>query len=780
MPLLQAQFIQPNVGDHTLGIDLSILGQLILDDPVYRLGRDSQATGNLLRRAADQRTEHELLEAISVGYVLAFERGDNVLPVVTPRTAMEGSLVNPETGLLPQVEVPDRLGACFELDVGDVVVATFFTTASCGQGPPHLQAMAVLIPLVTGDFHLGNKVDIDGDPSHGPSVLRDQRRLLMHDNKRTGYDKTVRNPRPRTLKRKNQTTSGGKQMTADIHAAGAASHAAEGWHTINWKSAYRIVCRLQARIVKAIQEGRWGKVKALQYLLTHSFSGKALAIRRVTENQGKGTPGVDREVWDTPEKKATALQALRQRGYNPQPLRRVYIPKKNGKMRPLGIPTMRDRAMQALYLQALDPIAETMADPNSYGFRKERSTADAIEQCHIVLSNRGGARWIFEGDIKSCFDRISHEWLMAHIPMCKTILQKWLKAGFMEKHEFYATEEGTPQGGICSPVLANMALDGLERELRGRYPKASALSRKAKVNLVRYADDFIITGSSKKLLEEEVKPLVESFLKERGLELSAEKTHITRIEDGFDFLGQNVRDYGGTIVVKPSRKNVATFLEKVRGIIKASKHVTAGHLIVNLNPVIRGWANYHRHVASKRTFSRVDHAIFRALWQWAKRRHPKKSRQWIKDRYFETIDQRHWVFHGTVAGREEVIQPVWLLAASSVPIQRHTKVKGEANPYDPAWEPYFEERLGVKMAGTLAGRWTLRLLWKEQGGICPVCNQKITTVTGWHNHHIVWRTHGGKDTIENRVLVHPNCHQQIHSQELDVGKPRPAKGVREA
>jgi RNA-directed DNA polymerase len=240
-------------------------------------------------------------------------------------------------------------------------------------------------------------------------------------------------------------------MTADIRTAGAASHAAEGWHTINWKSAYRIVCRLQARIVKAIQEGRWGKVKALQYLLTHSFSGKALAIRRVTENQGKGTPGVDREIWDTPEKKATALQALRQRGYNPQPLRRVYIPKKNGKMRPLGIPTMGDRAMQALYLQALDPIAETMADPNSYGFRKERATADAIDQCHIVLSNRGGARWIFEGDIKSCFDRISHEWLMAQIPMCKTILQKWLKAGFMEKHVFYATEEGTPQGGICTP-----------------------------------------------------------------------------------------------------------------------------------------------------------------------------------------------------------------------------------------------------------------------------------------------------------------------------------------
>ena len=261
------------------------------------------------------------------------------------------------------------------------------------------------------------------------------------------------------------------------------------------------------------------------------------------------------------------------------------------------------------------------------------------------------------------------------------------------------------------------------------------------------------------------------------MELSPEKTHITRIEDGFDFLGQNVRDYGGTVLVKPSRKNVATFLEKIRGIIKASKQATAGHLIVNLNPVIRGWANYHRHVSSKRTFSRVDHAIFRTLWQWAKRRHPKKSCRWIKDRYFEAIGGRHWVFHGEVAGREETIQPVRLFAATSMPIQRHTKVKGEANPYDPAWEPYFEERLGVKMAGTLMGRWTLRLLWQEQGGICPVCDQKITTVTGWHNHHIVWRTHGGKDTIENRVLVHPNCHQQIHSQGLPVGKPRPARGV---
>jgi RNA-directed DNA polymerase len=433
--------------------------------------------------------------------------------------------------------------------------------------------------------------------------------------------------------------------------------------------------------------------------------------------------------------------------------------------------------MQALHLQAPDPIAEATADPNSDGSRKERSTADAIDQCHIVLSNRGGARGIFEGDIKSGFDRIGHEWLMAHIPMCKSILRKWLKAGFMEKHVLHAAEEGTPRGGICSPALANMALDGLERELRGRYPKASARSRKAKVNPVRSADDFIITGSSKELLEQGVKPLVESFLRERGLELSPEKTPLTRIEDGFDFLGQDVRDHGGTLLVKPSRKDVATSLEEVRGIIKASRHATAGHRIVQLNPVIRGWALSHRHVSSQRTSSRVDRAIFRARWQWAKRRHPQKSRRWIKDRYFETIGGRHWVFHGEVVGREGAIPPVRLFAASSGPIQRHTQLKGEANPYDPAWGPYFAGRLGVKMAGTLLGRRTLRLLWKDQGGICPVCHQAITTVTGWHAHHIMWRTHGGQDTIENRVLVHPTCHQQIHNQGLDVGKPRPARGV---
>jgi RNA-directed DNA polymerase len=262
------------------------------------------------------------------------------------------------------------------------------------------------------------------------------------------------------------------QMMAE-HSAGAVSHISIDWHSINWKVVNETVRRLQARIVKATKAGKWHKVQALQYLLTHSYSGKALAVKRVTENQGKKTPGVDGETWQTPKKKAEALSTLKQRGYHPQPLRRIYIPKKNGKMRPLGIPCMKDRAMQALYLLALDPLSETLADPNSYGFRSWRSPADAIDQCFKVLNNAQSAQWVLEGDIKACFDQISHEWLLSHITMEKSILSKWLKAGYMEKHVLHPTEEGTPQGGICSPVLANLTLDGLERRLSERYPKTN-------------------------------------------------------------------------------------------------------------------------------------------------------------------------------------------------------------------------------------------------------------------------------------------------------------------
>src|SRR5438445_7510004 len=278
-------------------------------------------------------------------------------------------------------------------------------------------------------------------------------------------------------------------------AVGAVSREAAERYAIDGQAIHRNVRRLQVRTVEATKANRGGRVRAVQRLPTHSYSGKVLAVRRVTENNGKKTPGVDQEIWDTPEKKTQAVHALKSRGYQPQPLRRVYIPKSDGKTkRPLGIPTMKDRAQQALHLLALDPVVETTADNNSYGFRQQRSCADAIEQCFKTLS-KPNPQWILEGDIKSCFDRISHDWLLAHVPMDRAILQKWLKSGYMEKHVLHETTDGTPQGGIISPALSNCALDGLERLLKEKFPTKKPLSsfggKFPCVNLVRYADDCV-------------------------------------------------------------------------------------------------------------------------------------------------------------------------------------------------------------------------------------------------------------------------------------------------
>jgi len=420
-------------------------------------------------------------------------------------------------------------------------------------------------------------------------------------------------------------------MSAAATLAGAVPGLVPGWHSIPWRKVWHNVRRLQARIVKAVRQGRWGKVRALVYLLTHSASGRAAAILRVTTNQGASTPGVDGDCWNTPELKATAFSKLRRHGYQPQPLRRVYIPKSSdpSKLRPLGIPTLTDRAMQALYLLGLDPIAETTADANSYGFRSQRCCADALDQCYKILGQRASATWILEGDIKACFDRISHDWLLTHIPMDRVILRQWLQAGYLEKDAFFATTEGTPQGGIASPALANATLDGLETLLRERFDATRTQRTRNKVHLVRYADDFIITGTSKELLRNEVQPLVAHFLSERGLELSHEKTSITHVADGFDFLGQNVRRFGTKLLLKPSRQNEQRFLVKVDDLIRQQGgHLTAGELIERLNPLIRGWAQYHRHVSNNRRLDRVDRLLLGKLWRWARRRHRHKSAAW--------------------------------------------------------------------------------------------------------------------------------------------------------
>jgi RNA-directed DNA polymerase len=317
----------------------------------------------------------------------------------------------------------------------------------------------------------------------------------------------------------------------------------------------------------------------------------------------------------------------------------------------------------------------------------------------------------------------------------------------------------------CSPVIANLALDGLEARLRTAFPR-DVWNRHTqvcpKVNFIRLADDGVITGATKELLEDAVKPLVEAFLKERGLHLSPEKTVITHMAAGVDFLGQSIRKYTGKLRIKPSAKSIKTVLRNVRAVIKGNKSAAAGSLICQVNPIIRGWAMYHRHAVSAKVFQSVDHAIFQTRWRWAKRRHPNMGVQWVKARYLHTVGERHWVFSGKARGPTGKLRAVHLFTAHSLPITRHTKINGKANPYDPKWELSLEKRLGLKMAASFKGRRTLLHLWRCQEGRCAHCGETITPLTGWHSHHKVWRSHGGSDTADNRVLLHPTCHRQVH------------------
>jgi RNA-directed DNA polymerase len=465
--------------------------------------------------------------------------------------------------------------------------------------------------------------------------------------------------------------------------AGAPSTRKILWKTIIWSTVEYEVRRLQLRIAKAIKIGRYAKAKALQWLLTHSFYSKLLANKRVTQNTGKRTPGVDGIVWKTDKQKIDAVYALNRKGYKAQSLRRIYIPKKNGKLRPLGIPTMVDRAQQALYLLGLLPIAEILADQNSYGFRPKRSIHDAIAQCFTLLSQKGSQQWVLEGDIKACFDKISHEWLEQNIMIDTFVLKQWLKAGYMEGNAFNPTEEGTPQGGIASPTLANITLDGLEKAVQ------NSVGIREKVHFVRYADDFICTAGSKETLVTKVQPAIINFLKERGLELSLEKTKITHINDGFDFLGFNVRKYKNKLLIKPSATSVKKFSENIRDTIHKLGNSSTIKLIASLNSKIRGWTNHYRGSVAKDIFTDIDHTIFVSIWNMLKRKHPKKNMTWIRNKYFTKIGLNNWCFYCKVRTKKGQNKLYTLAKASHTLIKRHIKIRGKATPFDSDFDDYF-------------------------------------------------------------------------------------------
>jgi RNA-directed DNA polymerase len=490
-----------------------------------------------------------------------------------------------------------------------------------------------------------------------------------------------------SMKVRNSTTPQGEKLT-NVQLGNQ-------WNNIDWKKAENHVNRLQIRITKAVKECKWYLVKRLQYLLTHSYYAKLLATRKPTQNTGKRTAGVDGETWSSPETKMKAALSLTDKKYVAKPLKRVYIEKHGSKKkRPLGIPTMYDRAMQSLYALALEPIAETMGDITSFGFRKFRSTHDACEQVFFCLCRENSPVWVLEGDIKGCFDNISHQWLIDNILMDKSILKQFLKAGYVFDRQLFSTEAGTPQGGIISPILANITLDGIEKLLADKYHKKTKSgkqnSRRAanyKVNFSRYADDFIVTAKTEEIAKE-AKELIKDFLKDRGLELSDEKTLITHIDTGFDFLGWNFRKYNGKLLVKPSKKSINKITEKISNTIETGKTWKQEELIDTLNPIITGWSNYHQSAVSSKIFHKLDNKIWNMLWHWAKRRHPHKPKQWIVSKYWHSSGKRNWVF-------SEGDKQLKLL--SDTKIVRHTKLKLDMNPHlDKDYFVLRKIRLGVK------------------------------------------------------------------------------------
>lgn len=536
------------------------------------------------------------------------------------------------------------------------------------------------------------------------------------------------------------------------------------WADINWHAVDGNVRRLQERIYRATMNKAWRQVKNLQQLLVRATANKLQAIRRSTqENRGKHTPGIDGVVYDTPEARWKLFhEGLSLQGYKPRPVRRVYIPKDNGKQRPLGIPTGKDRVMQAIVKAALEPEWEARFEANSYGFRPGRCTMDAATAIHTTMNRKDCSQWVLDADISGCFDNIDHEPLMAKLPVFTTTLRRWLKAGVVEVGFFSPTDTGTPQGGVISPLLANVALDGMERlfdaEDAGGRPQSPAFRKGPNkgVSVIRYADDFGITAPTREVLETYARPRMVEFLQQRGLALNEVKTRIVHIKEGFNFLGFHIRKFGSRgekLLTVPQKEKVLKHVRAIRSYLDAHKQAPAGKGIKELNPVIRGWANYYRHSAAKDVFSKVRHAQWRMLWIWAKRRHPNKSSAWVKARYFR--NDGYWTFQ---EGKTELVKP------DATPITRFTKVTGKSSPYDPALRQYWIERKKQQVGRETFAKERL-ILHQRQGYRCALCSIQFIPGEDIETDHIIPTSQGGKDDIKNKRLVHPWCHRQRHQKD---------------
>jgi RNA-directed DNA polymerase len=538
------------------------------------------------------------------------------------------------------------------------------------------------------------------------------------------------------------------------------------WNTIKWKKANRTVRNLRQRIFRAAQEGNLKKVRSLQKLMLKSYSNRLVSVRRVAQiNAGKHTPGVDKLVIKTPAARGKMVDALAHYSlWKAKPARRVYIPKSGNKVRPLGIPVVVDRCLQSLVKNALEPAWEAKFERISYGFRPGRSGQDAIEKIYLLARPNKTKKWILDADIKGAFDNISHEYLLKTIGKVPgyNLIKQWLKAGYVDENVFHETDAGTPQGGVISPLLANIALHGMENAIGVKYNNRGEIIGKRAV--VRYADDFVCFCETKEDAEQ-VRQILVKWLKERGLTLSEEKTRIVHLTEGFDFLGFNIRHYpapqtsrsGWKLLIKPSKESVQKVQKKLKELWFRANGTSVKMVLIKLNPVIRGWANYFRTVVASEIFQSLDNWMFYRADRYTRRMHPNKSKDWRQSTYwgqFQLDRLDRWVFGDKQTGR-------YLFKFSWFPIERHTLVKGTASPDDPCLKEYWIKRQAKKARDLTSSR---QKLAERQKGRCRECGESLFNDEELQIHHLVARSLGGKDNYSNLVLVHLLCHQHIHAK----------------
>jgi RNA-directed DNA polymerase len=556
----------------------------------------------------------------------------------------------------------------------------------------------------------------------------------------------------------------------------------EEWSSINWKAIKKKVRNLRQRIYRATQNGQWNKVRNLMKLMIRSYSNLLLSVRKITqENAGRETAGIDGQTALTPTERVKLVKSFRKYTlWKVRPTKRVYIPKANGKKRPLGIPTIRDRVAQSVVKNALEPSWEARFEENSYGFRPGRGCHDAISQCHSRLC-KGNDTWVLDADIKGAFDNISHEFILNSIGLVpgRELIKQWLKAGYVEAEIFHHTDRGTPQGGTISPLLANIALDGMEKVLsqytktktykslhkKGKYKGQERTSKvkSGKYGFIRYADDFVVTSQAKEDIEAII-PILEEWLMERGLELNKEKTNIVHIEQGFNFLGFNIRQFNGSCFSFPQKEKIKSFLRNIRQWLKINHNAKPEAIIKHLNPILTGWGNYYKCGASKRIFSYVDHKLWKILYKWCLRKHPNKGKKWVVKKYFKTLRGRKWNFATEINDPRRANNIIALKWLADIPIERHIKVKGSSSPDDPILNKYWQDRK-TRYGKTYWDKGSkLYKVAENQAWKCTECGEHLFNGEKLHTHHIESIKDGGSNLEENLTHLHQACHSGLHSK----------------